>query len=99
MLSSSSPVFSGERRGQLEVAAELAFEDAVEAFELLLFAQADAVFAGLAAAQPCMPGAMLRRSMAHLGLSQRLPLRNSLMPSRRHILHLESSSRAIVECL
>ena len=37
-------------RGQLEVAAELALEDAVEALELLLLAEADAVLARLAAA-------------------------------------------------
>src|SRR5581483_1740446 len=42
-----------------------------------------------------MPGAMLRRSMAHLGLSQRLPLRNSLMPSRRHNLQTGSVVRAM----
>ena len=35
--------------------------------------------------------ATLRRSMAHLGLSQRLPLRKSLMPSRRHSLANGSS--------
>ena len=38
-------------RGQLEVAAELALEDAVEAFELLFFTQAHPVFAQLAAAE------------------------------------------------
>ena len=50
MLSSTSPVFSGEREASCEIAAELAFQHAVEAFQFLLFAQADAVFAGLAAA-------------------------------------------------
>src|ERR1700694_4206201 len=42
-----------------------------------------------------MPGAALRRSMAHLGLSQRLPLRNSLMPSRRHNWQTEAIWRAL----
>src|SRR4051812_38466080 len=42
-----------------------------------------------------MPGAELRRSMAHLGLSQRAPLRYSLMPSRRQSLQTESMVRAI----
>src|SRR5262249_25161386 len=42
-------IFRGARR-QLEVAAELAFQDAVEALELLFLAQARPVFAGLAAA-------------------------------------------------
>src|SRR5439155_8983917 len=37
-------------RGQLKIAAELALEDAVEALELLLFAEANAILAGLAAA-------------------------------------------------
>ncbi len=66
MLRSTSPVFSGRARRQLEVAAELAFENAVEAFELLLLAQADAVFARLAAAD-VHAGRLLRRSMAHFG--------------------------------
>src|SRR5262245_8406258 len=42
-----------------------------------------------------MPGAKSRRSMAHLGLSQRLPLRYSLMPSRRQSLQTESVWRAM----
>src|SRR5207237_8424207 len=40
----------GRARRQLEIAAELALEDAVEAFELLLLAEALAVLARLAAA-------------------------------------------------
>src|SRR5262245_45689777 len=43
-----------------------------------------------------MPGATLRRSMAHLGLSQREPLRYSFMPSRRQSLQTGSVVRAIV---
>src|SRR6516225_1044157 len=39
---------------------------------------------------------MLRRSMAHLGLSQRLPFRYSLMPSRRHNWQTGSRCLAIV---
>ena len=50
IVSNCSPVFSGRARGQLEIAAELPLQHAVEAFELLLFAEADAVFARLAAA-------------------------------------------------
>src|SRR5262249_5824125 len=42
-----------------------------------------------------MPGAKSRRSMAHLGLSQRRPLRYSLMPSRRQSLQTESVWRAM----
>ena len=91
MLSSTSPVFSGEREASVEVPAELPLEDAVEALELLLLAQADAVLARLAAAVPCMPGGALRRSMAHLGLSQRVPLRYSFMPSRRQSRQTGSS--------
>src|SRR5213080_2741048 len=44
-----------------------------------------------------MPGAVLRRSMAHLGLSQRAPLRNNLTPSRRHILQTGSRVRAMIQ--
>jgi hypothetical protein len=33
-----------------------------------------------------MPGGVDRRSNAHFGVSQRLPLRNNLRPSRRHSL-------------
>src|SRR5207247_4964495 len=42
-----------------------------------------------------MPGGVSRRSMAHFGLSQRLPFRYSLMPSRRQIWQTESRWRAI----
>ena len=81
-------------RGQREVAAELALEDAVEALELLLFAEADAVFARLAAAD-VHAGSGVAPLDGALGLSQRLPLRNSLMPSRRHSLQTGSIWRAI----
>src|SRR5262249_61661233 len=49
-------------RGELEVAAELPLEDAVEALQLLLLAQPDAVFARLAAAE----GVHARRLVAPL---------------------------------
>src|SRR5262249_40966700 len=45
-----------------------------------------------------MPGATLRRSMAHLGDSQRAPLRYSFMPSRRHSLQTGSVLRAMNRC-
>ena len=62
-------------RGQREVAAELALEHAVEALELLLLAEADAVLAAACrgGSRACR-AAVLRRSMAHLGLSQRAAL-------------------------
>src|SRR5262245_59402231 len=44
-----------------------------------------------------MPGGKSRRSMAHLGLSQRLPLRYSLMPSRRQSLQTGSIWRAMLD--
>src|SRR5690349_6555948 len=51
---------------------------------------------GLPRRAPCMPGAKSRRSMAHLGLSQRVPLRNSFIPSRRHSLQTGSMCRPMV---
>ncbi len=87
----------GRTLGQREITAELLLEDAVEALELLLFAQADAVFARLAAAVRACPAAMLRsRSIGALGASQRLPLRYSLMPSRRHSWQTGSRLRPII---
>src|SRR6266550_1042099 len=35
---------------------------------------------------PCCPGAYARRSTAHFSVRQRVPLRNSFVPSRRHNL-------------
>ena len=70
--------------GFVEVLAELALEHAVIVLDLLLLAQVDAVVGELAAAADwCMPGGFSRRSIAHFGVSQRVPLRNSFMPSRR----------------
>src|SRR5262249_55308435 len=45
--------------------------------------------------KPCMPGGWLRRSIAHFGLSHRLPFRYSLMPSRRHSRQTGSRWRPI----
>src|SRR5688572_1351365 len=42
-----------------------------------------------------MPGALSRRSMAHFGVSQRVPLRNSLSPSRRQSRQTGPVIRAI----
>src|SRR4051794_6927759 len=44
-----------------------------------------------------MPGAVLRLSMAHLGLSQRVPFRYSLTPSRRHSLQTGSVILAMIQ--
>ena len=70
--------------GPFEVAAKLPFQHAVVVLHLLLFAQVDAVVGQLATAVLAMPGGDSRRSMAHLGVSQRVPLRKSFSPSRRH---------------
>src|SRR2546426_6452766 len=43
---------------------------------------------------PCWPGAYARRSTAHFSVRQRVPLRNSLVPSRRHSLQTGPVYRA-----
>src|SRR3954447_25343738 len=45
--------------------------------------------------RPWSPGGYARRSMPHLSVRQRSPLRNSFWPSRRHCLHWGEVSRAI----
>jgi hypothetical protein len=55
--------------GHFEVAAELIFEHAVGALDLLLLAQLHAVADHLRGARrPCWPGGMLRFSMAHFSV-------------------------------
>ena len=82
--------------GERVVAAELAFEHAVEPLELLLLAEADAVFGLLAAARRrACRAASASRSIGHFGLKQRSPLRKSFICSRRHILQTGSVLRAM----
>ena len=69
--------------GTLEIAAELALQHAVVMLHLLLFAQVQAVVGLLVAAILMHAGRRSRRSMAHFGVSQRVPFRNSFRPSRR----------------
>ena len=88
-------MFSDGASRQREVAAELRFEDAVEPLELLLLAEADAVLGCLPRRKPCMPGGGASRSIGHLGLSQRSPLRKSFICSRRHSLQTGSMLRAM----
>ena len=51
--------------------------------DLLLLAEVDAVVRQLAATGRMHAGRRFAGSTAHLGVSQRLPLRNSFIPSRR----------------
>src|SRR5690349_5146194 len=45
--------------------------------------------------RPWSPGGYARRSMPHLSVRQRSPLRKSFWPSRRHCLHWGDVSRAM----
>ncbi len=69
--------------GLVKILAELPLQHAVIVLDLLLFAQVDAVVGELAAALLMHAGGFSRRSIAHFGVSQRVPLRNSFKPSRR----------------
>ena len=85
--------------GELEVAAELALQHAVEPLELLLLAEADAVLGrSCCGGRPCMPGGGVSRSIGHFGLKQPLPLRYSFICSRRHSLQTGSVLRAMCGC-
>ena len=95
-LISASPVLPLPLTAALVILAELPFQHAVVVLDLLLFAQVDAVIGELAAAGLCMPGGDSRRSMAHLGVSQRVPLRNNFNPSRRQRRQTGPVIRAIV---
>ena len=70
--------------GLVEILAELALEHAVIMLDLLLLAQVDAVVGELAAALTVHARRGSRGArIAHFGVSQRVPLRNSFRPSRR----------------
>src|SRR3954447_22028166 len=47
--------------------------------------------------RPWSPGGYARRSTPHLSVRQRSPFRKSFMPSRRHCLHWEPVSRAMLD--
>ncbi len=75
-----------------EIAAELAFENAINAARFLLCAQLASVvrYTLVTAALvtfAVLPGAKPRFSKEHFGLKQRSPFKNNFSPSRRHSLH------------
>lgn len=66
-----------------EHAAKLLLHQSVVVFDLLLFAEVDAIIGLLAAAESTHARRRLAPLEAHFGVSQRVPFRNSFIPSRR----------------